>query len=266
MSASGAIRCNLAGAQGSCQLSTAMTTHMYVAGSLPVHVWRPERCTFKKSAVQNTCSLGITCTCESSAVWGHAQGLRAVASLLRASASNWWRGCKLSALEICADGRQLPLHPVSAAPQDMVAAVEVAAPPVSCQLAQTPGVAAVAPAPAPASTATSGAAVPGSDVQPNQPRKPADEASVASHPKLSFTHNAHAVAVPPLGLGLQQPHSTCYGDAMMAQRHESQRQQVPAGDYASRLLEKFSKLSIMYSDLEQASCLLAALTLHVYVM
>jgi hypothetical protein len=40
-----------------------------------------------------------------------AQGLGAVAALLRASASKWWRGCKLSTLEIYADGRQFPAQP-----------------------------------------------------------------------------------------------------------------------------------------------------------
>lgn len=44
------------------------------------------------------------------------QGLSAVAALLRASASRWWRGCKLRTLEICADGRQLPVTPPLATP------------------------------------------------------------------------------------------------------------------------------------------------------
>jgi hypothetical protein len=55
--------------------------------------------------VQHTAAVpGRKCACCLRCV----QGLSAVAALLRASASKWWRGCKLSTLEIYADGRQVP--------------------------------------------------------------------------------------------------------------------------------------------------------------
>lgn len=43
------------------------------------------------------------------------QGLTAISHLLRASANKWWRGCKLAILEVCADGRVLPLQQTPAA-------------------------------------------------------------------------------------------------------------------------------------------------------
>lgn len=43
------------------------------------------------------------------------QGITAIANILRASAGKWWRGCRLQSLELCADGRALPLQPTPAA-------------------------------------------------------------------------------------------------------------------------------------------------------